>query len=98
MEVKLKAAAAEQREKECAIYNINVVARDSKKEYKNFVTFVEEETKTFLTEVEIEAKHVEAQKKALDYIKKHRMGDSIYNSAIMDKLKKVGNLLYTQRN
>jgi len=91
-EMEAKKAAARQKEKERKIHN-NDMARDSKKEYKNFVTKVEDETETFLTDVEIEAKHSEARKKALDHFEKHQIGDSISNSAIIDELEKVGNWL-----
>ena len=48
----------------------NAVARDAKKEYKTFVSSIEDKMKTFLTNAEIQMKHSEAEKKALDYFEK----------------------------
>jgi len=49
------------------IINI-VVAREAKKKYKTCVALFEKEMKTFLTNPEIQLKHIEAEKKALDYL------------------------------
>jgi len=67
----------------------NAVARDAKKEYKTYVTSVEEQMTIFLTDVEILMKHSEAEKKALDYFVKQQMGDDESNSSILNDLKKV---------
>jgi len=52
------------------------VARYAKKEYKTFVTSVEEKMETFWSDVDIETKHSEAKKKALDYYGEAQMGDA----------------------
>lgn len=67
----------------------NVVARDAKKEYKTFVTLVEEKMDYFLTDPEIQLKHLEAERKALDYFSKHQMGDDESNTTILNELNKV---------
>lgn len=69
----------------------NAVARDAKKEYKIFVTSVEEKMETFLTDPEIQLKQIEAQKMALDYFSKNQMGDDESNSTIWNELNKVQN-------
>jgi len=69
----------------------NVVARDAKKEYKNFITSVEDKLETFLTDAEIQLKHLEAEKRALDYFSKHQMGDDEFNTTIWNELNKVQN-------
>lgn len=76
---------------------MEAVAKAAKKEYKIFVTSVEEEIKAFLTDVEIETKHLDAQKKALDYFEKHKIGSSILNSEIMDELNQVSNWLFIKK-
>jgi len=69
----------------------NVVARDAKKEYKTYVTLVEDKVDNFLTDPEIQLKHLEAERKALDYFSKHQMGDDEANTAIWNELSKVQN-------
>jgi len=71
----------------------NAVARDATKEYKTYVTSVEEKLETFLTDVEILMKHSEAEKKALDYFVKQQMGDEDSNSSILNDLKKVNSYI-----
>jgi len=57
------------------------------------VTSVEEKTETFMTNAEIQSNHAEAQKMALDYFEehseKHKIGDTMYISKILNGLKKV---------
>ena len=67
----------------------NAVARDAKNEYKTFVTSAEEDMESFLTDVEIQTKHLDAQKKALDYFDQHQMGDEESNFEILNELNKV---------
>ena len=67
----------------------NAVARDAKNEYKTCVTSAEEETESFLTDVEIQTKHLDAQKKALNYFDRHQMGDDESNSENLNDLDKV---------
>lgn len=64
----------------------NAVTRDAKKLYK---TFAEQKVKTYLTENEIQRKHLEAEKKALEYFEKQQMGDPGSNPAILKELKQV---------
>jgi len=69
----------------------NTVARDAKTDYKTFITSVEEKTKTFLTDGEIQMKHLEAEKNALDYFDKNKMEDEeASTSLVLIELKKVG--------
>lgn len=70
------------------IHNI-AVARDAKKEYKNFVTSVEEKMGTFLIDSEILMKHSKGEQQALDYFEKHQMVDADSNFEILNELKKV---------
>jgi len=69
----------------------NVVARDAKKEYKTLVTLVEKNMGYFLTDPIIQLKHLEAERKALDYFSKHQMGDDESNTASWNELNKVQN-------
>ncbi len=51
----------------------NDVARNAKGEYKACITAIERESReTFLINVEIEMKHLEAEKKALEYFTSHQ--------------------------
>jgi len=65
------------------------VAWDAMKKYKNFITSAEIEMfETFLTDdVDIQMKHFDAEKKALDYFSRHQMGDDQSNFTILIQLK-----------
>ncbi len=76
----------------------NTVARNAKKEYKTHVIAIEKELiDTFLTDIEIQIKHSEVEKKALDYFVKDQMGDEESNLEIMNEFKKVNSQLLTLR-
>ncbi len=71
----------------------NTVAKNAKKEYnKAYVTAIEQEPfANFLADEEILLKHLNAQKKALEYFFKHKMEDDESSSAIsLKKLEEVG--------
>jgi len=67
----------------------NAVARNAKEEYNAYVTAIERESsEIFLTNMEIETKHLEAEKKALEYFASHQM-ELNEASAILNELKRV---------
>ena len=71
----------------------NTVARNAIEEYnKAYVAAIEQKPfETFLTDEEIQTKHLDAQKKALEYFFKHKTEDDESSSAILlNKLKAVG--------
>lgn len=73
----------------------NAVVKEAKNEYKKYVTCVEEGMKeTFLTDVEIKMKHLDAQKKALDHFRQHQMGYEESNGGLLNDLNNVFSLIY----
>ena len=74
----------------------NTAARNAKEEYKAYVTAIENEFfETFLPDSELQVKHSEAEKKALEHFYKYQMRDEEYNSAmVLMDLKKVSNLFF----
>lgn len=74
----------------------NTAARNAKEEYKVYVKAIENEFfETFLDDSELQVKHSEAEKKALEHFYKYQMRDEEYNSAMMlMELKKVSILFF----
>ena len=72
----------------------DAVIKNARKEYKTYVTFIEENNaEIFLTDGVMITKHFEAKTKAVDYFERHRMGDEKNNIEFLNELEKVCGIL-----
>lgn len=71
------------------VHNDSVV-KNGRKEYKAYVTSIEENNaEIFLTDADIITKHFETKTKAVHYFDRHQMGDEKNNTAFLNELDNV---------